>query len=177
MSTVHQIERTECACAKCRIGCTTMPGTLAPSDLHRLAEHFGSDPETFAVERLHASDGIKAVRQLSDGTLAVVQIPTLVPRLVQDEDGAERCTFLDGERCSVHAVAPFGCSHFDQHMSAAEADSRSKLLAMEILRDAQDEASEYAAVHATLIASGHVAPPLAERRKRYAEAKETKRAK
>jgi hypothetical protein len=49
-----------------------------------------------------------------------VQVPTLVPR--RRPDGS--CTFLDAAgRCTVHAVAPYGCAFCDGHMSEKEGDA------------------------------------------------------
>jgi Fe-S-cluster containining protein len=37
-----------------------------------------------------------------------------------------RCIFLtDDDRCSIHSVSPFGCSHFSAHMEPMEGDIRS----------------------------------------------------
>jgi len=50
------------------------------------------------------------------------RIGTIVPKV--DEQG--RCIFLtEDQRCSIHAVAPFGCAYFDTHMAADEGHARS----------------------------------------------------
>jgi hypothetical protein len=50
------------------------------------------------------------------------RIQTLVP--ARRQDGA--CLFLDEEdRCRVHSVSPYGCSHFDGRQTNEEADLRS----------------------------------------------------
>lgn len=51
------------------------------------------------------------------------RIGTITPRF---DRRARRCVFLtDDGQCQIHEVAPFGCSHFDTHMSAAEGMKRS----------------------------------------------------
>jgi DNA-binding NtrC family response regulator len=61
--------------------------------------------------------GIDYRTVMADGQ--VFQIPTLVPR--RQSNGA--CRFLTADnRCAIHAVSPFGCSHFDVHQSRDEAD-------------------------------------------------------
>ncbi len=69
-----------------------------------------------------------------------IHVPTITPRL-----GAAGCVFLRNQRCTIHPVSPFGCSHFDVHMSPAEGEQRS-VWAHALI--ASDEA--YAHVRATL---------------------------
>jgi hypothetical protein len=108
-------KRTVCACPECKIFCRVMPSFLIPSDLHRIAEYLGCDgPVEFALKYLLASPGATV---LDRGRLR--QIRTLVP--ARRQDGA--CIFFDeNERCSVHAISGFGCSHFDAHQRAEEAN-------------------------------------------------------
>jgi len=83
-----------------------MPGFLIPADLTRLIPA-GVDPLQWAEVNLLASPGA-LVADTSTGTM--FQIPTLVPAVKPDGS----CIHLDAEgRCGIHAVAPFGCSHFD----------------------------------------------------------------
>ena len=82
------------------------------------------------------------------------QIKTLVP--ARQQNGA--CVFLDeNEGCSVHAVSGFGCSHFDAHQSAEEANRRSSWGLRQIDR-AWDEYDLYAQLWMLLSALGRVAP-------------------
>lgn len=97
-----------------------MPGFLVPSDLIRLYGLLGDGMfahlREFAEKYLRASPGATALT--ADG---VTQIPTLVP--ARKEDGS--CIFLtETGGCGIHAVAPFGCRFFDDHMSQAEGDKR-----------------------------------------------------
>jgi len=133
-----------------------MPSFLVPSDLHRIAEFLGcDDPVEFALKYLLASPGATV---LDRGRLR--QIKTLVP--ARRQDGA--CVFLDeNERCSVHAVSGFGCSHFDAHQSAEEANRRSSCGLRRIDR-AWDDNELYAQLWMLLYALEGVAPsPIAAR--------------
>lgn len=110
--------RTECACGDCVANCRFLPGYLIPHDLQAIAEKFGyRDLEQFALENLAASPGATV---LVNGQ--IYQIPTLVPQ--RRTDGA--CKFLDAQnRCTIHAVSPFGCAFFTCTQSRAESDERS----------------------------------------------------
>jgi Fe-S-cluster containining protein len=110
--------RTHCACEECALNCRFIPGYLIPSDLAALAGQLGAENLlTFALENLLASPGATVMAKGE-----VFQIPTLVPQ--RQPNGA--CKFLTTEnRCAIHAVSPYGCSHFDVHQSNAEADRRS----------------------------------------------------
>lgn len=98
-------ERTACDCHKCVSACKTMPGSLAPGDMHQIATFLGEEiTDEFVGDHFEASEGALALR---DGE--VIRIPTIVPK--QKGDG--RCVFLtDDDRCSIHSVSPFGCSRF-----------------------------------------------------------------
>src|SRR5262249_43163335 len=149
-------ERTVCACAECKVFCSTIPSFLIPSDLHRIAEYLGcDDPVELALKYLLASPGATV---LDRGRLR--QIRTLVP--ARRQDGA--CVFLDeNERCSIHAVSGFGCSYFDAHQSAKEANRRSSCGLRRI--DRAWYANElYAQLWMLLYTLGRVAPsPIAAR--------------
>ena len=151
-----EFERTVCACAECKVFCSTIPSFLIPSDLHRIAEYLGcDDPVELALKYLLASPGATV---LDRGRLR--QIKTLVP--ARRQDGA--CVFLDeNERCSVHAVSGFGCSYFDAHQSAKEANRRSSCGLRRI--DRAWYANElYAQLWMLLYTLGRVAPsPIAAR--------------
>jgi Fe-S-cluster containining protein len=110
--------RTECACDECALNCRFIPGYLIPTDLDAIAAHLGDESVlTFALEHLLASPGATV---MADGQ--VFQIPTLVP--ARQANGA--CHFLTAEnRCAIHTVSPYGCSHVDVHQSKAESDRRS----------------------------------------------------
>jgi Fe-S-cluster containining protein len=80
----------------------------------------------FAYDYLLASPGATVMK---DGR--VFQIPTLVPR--RKEDGS--CKFLDeNNRCTIHAVSPYGCAFFDAHQPDEEANLRSSRGLQEIAR-------------------------------------------
>jgi len=148
--------RTICDCRACSISCDYLPGALAPSDLPIIADHLGhTDVTLFAEAHLVASEG--ATVALPDkGTIS---LPTLVP--ASDRTGA--CHFLVEGRCSIHAVAPFGCSHLDAHMPDAEAGRRSYALCEALLNDSLRDGT-YSRMAAHLRDRGRVAPPLSQRR-------------
>jgi Fe-S-cluster containining protein len=56
------------------------------------------------------------------------RIPTITPRKV---GGA--CVFLVDDRCSIHAVAPFGCAYFDMHMDEEVYAPRSRWYLVKIM--------------------------------------------
>lgn len=116
--TMFGFHRTECACDECALNCQYLPGYLIPSDLSVIAAELGYDNLlTFALENLLASPGATV---MANGEL--LQIPTLVP--ARQANGA--CQFLTKDnRCAIHCVSPYGCSHFDVHQTNAEADERS----------------------------------------------------
>ena len=111
-------ERTVCDCGACKINCKFLPGFLLPSDISRIAEHLGySSPVEFALDNLSASPGAIV---MDHGQIRIIR--TLTP--TRRQDGA--CLFLDEEdRCRIHSVSPYGCSHFDAHQTKDEADLRS----------------------------------------------------
>ncbi len=116
--TTFGFHRTECACEECALNCRFIPGYLIPTDMAAMAHHLGYENLlTFALENLLASPGATV---MAEGQ--VFQIPTLV--LQRQANGA--CKFLTADhRCAIHAVSPYGCSHFDVHQSNVEADERS----------------------------------------------------
>lgn len=112
----YGFERTVCACDACSKHCTTRPGVLAPGDFEQIAGNLRV-PFNFAMHYFRASPGAMVML----GGKACVQIPTITPRL----DPEKGCVFLKDGKCDIHAVAPYGCSHFDDHMDAVEGDFRS----------------------------------------------------
>jgi Fe-S-cluster containining protein len=111
--------RTVCACSECRACCHEQPGHLIPGDFERIATHLGL--EVRSAKRLFvASRGALVQSSLTGRTF---RIGTITPAF---DSLRRRCVFLDDEdRCTIHAVAPFGCTHFDTHMRAAEGQRRS----------------------------------------------------
>lgn len=112
-------ERTVCACHQCKQNCKEQPGYLIPGDMERIAEHL-NQPMDQVRKMFWASPGAVVMDTV---TRRMFRIGTITPRF----DRRKRaCVFLTEEnQCSIHAVAPFGCSHFDTHMKAPEALKRS----------------------------------------------------
>jgi len=159
---LEQFERSVCDCNKCKAGCRTMPGSCATGDIERIAAYVGADDvDKFASNNFCASDGAKVLTP--DG---VMTIPTIVPK--QREDG--RCVFLTAdERCSVHAVSPYGCRNFTICNQSGESDEemnrKSSAHLMGIM--AGDEASrEYVARWSGMVEEGNTAAPILERREK-----------
>lgn len=117
MSFYLEFSRTECSCSECVACCRRQPGPLAPGDLERIAEFLG---ESTVEARRHfmASKGALVANSSTGRTF---RVGTITPK--RDERGA--CVFLTPEGlCSVHPVAPTGCSYFDTHMGLVEARKR-----------------------------------------------------
>jgi len=161
--------RTECACEECAINCHYIPGYLIPTDLEAIAGRLGyADLVKFAMENLLASPGATV---LVDGQVA--QIPTLVPS--RRPDGA--CRFLDADnRCSIHAVSPYGCAFFDCRQSRGEADIRS-CRGLQAIAHEWSVGGLYARIWTALHIAGFQAPSPTTARARLRAALETAAAK
>jgi Fe-S-cluster containining protein len=158
-------ERSVCACRECTANCEFIPGYLVPTDIERISRSLGySNLVTFALENLAASPGATVMN--SEGR--VFQIPTLVPK--RRADGT--CKFLDEQnRCSIHAVSPFGCAFFDSHQPADEADRKSGRGLREVAGQwVAGRASLYALIWKLLFSAGHRAIPPQVARRRMKEA-------
>lgn len=133
-----------------------MPGALALEDLEPIREELGASTlNDLATSSLLVSDG--ALVALPNGK--EIRLRTLVP--ATQSDGS--CQFLQNDRCRIHRVAPFGCSHFDAHMSKEESDRRSHALCVSLAEDAA-RGGEYSDLTGQLQAAGRVTTPISERR-------------
>src|SRR5688500_18711311 len=111
MNPRDQFQRSKCDCAGCVACCKAMPGMLIPGDAERIES---TRPKLFPSEYLVASAGALVVYRGKP-----MRIPTIVP--AQKPDGS--CVFFDDQdRCTIHGVAPYGCSHFDTHQSRSGSD-------------------------------------------------------
>lgn len=138
-----------------------MPGSLIPSDLPIIQRHVGDMSGDFVLSHFSASEGPLVLQQNNiTGEQTRLRVPTLVP--AQREDG--RCVFLtEDDKCSIHEVSPFGCSHHDVHMSAEEAQPIS-YHAVQQQWQAHREGAPYAAWIFLLQQLGLVARPFRERK-------------
>jgi Fe-S-cluster containining protein len=128
--------RTSCACAECVACCKRQPGPLAPGDFEAIAEFLHVEPAELK-KKLWASPGAKVMDR---STGRIFSIGSITPRFER-----KRCVFLDEhDRCSIHPVAPAGCSLFDTHQNAAEGLRRGSWLAGE------QQDPEYQALRSTL---------------------------
>src|SRR5918912_777353 len=158
-------KRSVCACHECTANCKFIPGYLVHADIERISRSLDySNIVTFALENLAASPGATVMN--AEGR--VFQIPTLVPR--RRDDGS--CKFLDEQnRCSIHAVSPFGRAFFDAHQSTDEANRKSGRGLQEVAEQwVAGRASLYAMIWRLLYPEGHRAIPPQVARKRMEEA-------
>lgn len=159
MSPRDEFPRTHCACTQCVACCKTMPGMLIPGDPERILAHAPLSQGA----AISAQDLCRRLFAASEGAQVILQgqamrIPTIVP--AQQADG--RCVFLDADdRCTIHAFAPYGCSHFDIHQSQREGDARSAAGLRAILND---RGGAYYALWHFLLRENCVAAPLRVRR-------------
>jgi Fe-S-cluster containining protein len=144
----HYFDRTTCACERCTACCKRQPGPLAPGDFERIVDYIA---KTQNCSREIALSQAKTQFWASPGCIVkdwkgdTFRIGTITPRYARG-----RCVFLDeNDRCKIHEVAPFGCSHFDTHMSQHEAMARSSWLARE------QQGEEYQALRASLPYATH----------------------
>jgi Fe-S-cluster containining protein len=117
----EQFDRTTCACESCTACCKRQPGPLAHGDFERIAAFLGETHEQ-AKEHFWASPGaLVQVGNRAGTEHQTIRVGTITPRFRKG-----RCVFLDeNDRCKIHPVSPFGCSHFDTHMSNERALPRS----------------------------------------------------
>ena len=156
------LTRTTCECKACATFCSHMPGFLVPADLDRLAA-LDTDIYAWAREHLRASPG--ALVMVSQ-TREQFRIRTLVPAATPT--GA--CHWLVAGRCSIHAIAPYGCAFTDTHQSGSVADAVSHAGLMAVLRAWQDE-TLYSVVWEHLHDAGLVTTSPEERRAAMASAR------
>ena len=115
--TTPPFERTTCACPDCQACCTSQPGSLAAGELETIAAYLGKRVAD-VLSYFWASPGALLGNSRTGETF---RVGTITPRLRRG-----RCVFLDdANRCTIHAVAPYGCRMFDTHMQADEAQPRS----------------------------------------------------
>ena len=167
-------DRTECACRKCTLPCLHMPGALIPEDLMPMMEAClpGRDAwrvnndwtamECWAATYLQASEGGKVLVRGN-----IIKIPTIVPRA-----GLAGCMFLDlDNRCSLHEVSPFGCSHFSVCTDSPTWQRRSMAYQQRVLWEWENNPDGlYVQLWLFLEEIGNVAEPTADRRGRFSAA-------
>lgn len=140
----YPFERTVCACADCQSCCRRQPGYLIPGDVDRLVAATGRPAKEFLV----ASPGA-VVMNLE--TRVQRRIGTITPKF-----HGGKCVLLDDNgRCTVHAVAPFGCAFFDTHMKIHEGQQRSRWGLEQIVKN-----QEYKTIRSKLSLTKHYKPWL-----------------
>lgn len=132
--------------------------SAGPGDAKAMAEHLDQEatPDWMAEHLRESHVGYARTRSGRSE-----EVWTISP--AQREDGS--CVFLDGDRCTVHPVAPVGCALHDMHRSDEVAHRISTYIALDALTD-----DEYARQASALRAAGKIARPARERQQALAEA-------
>lgn len=132
-----KLERTTCACQRCRACCKTMPGMLVPGDLETILGAYGPcDQDQEVVEEWVISHFAASEGALVAGPYGLGRIPTIVAAHVGADNS--RCVFLnEDDLCEIHSVAPFGCRMLDTHMEREQSDPIVKLALYRIVQDAR----------------------------------------
>ena len=122
MAFLPPFERVVCDCAE-DVELCRRPSYLIPGDIFAIGEFLVKEGRITTVAEvfqfLRASKGA-VVGEAATGKR--FRIGTITPKV--KDDGW--CVFLTPDkRCSIHAVAPFGCAFFSVHMDKIEGDVRS----------------------------------------------------
>lgn len=153
-------ERTISASPADILNCQHIPGMLIAADLERMAREDGADDVVaWAKQKLLASPGALV---MAAGTGQQFRIPTLVP--ARQANG--HCVWLQGDRCTIHAVSPYGCAFIDAQMTHDQANQRSQTALMDILRSWQKRDDGYADLWEMLWLMGRRSPGPEENRRR-----------
>lgn len=116
---VGRFSRTICDCEACQQCCHEQPGHILPGQMEQIAEHL-QQPLPIVKQMFWASPGAVV---MDTQTNRQFRIGTITPKFDRRK---KACVFLSDEgKCTIHSVAPFGCSYFDTHMKADEAHRRS----------------------------------------------------
>jgi Fe-S-cluster containining protein len=119
----HDFERSTCACEHCVACCKRQPGSLIDGDFERIVE-FTAKKQNWSFEV--ALEWVKKHLWASPGALVMTQdglhrVGSITPQMRKG-----KCVFLDdNDRCTIHAVSPFGCAYYSTHMPAGQAQERS----------------------------------------------------
>jgi len=119
---------TICSCQNDQASCKRQPGHLLPGQMKTILAAIGASMAE-AGRWFWNSPGMLLGNSETGKTF---RIRTITPRF---ENG--RCVFYEPilGRCSIHAVAPFGCRYFDVHMKNKEAQRRARWGVRQILDD------------------------------------------
>jgi Fe-S-cluster containining protein len=156
--------RVSCSCKQCTDPCRFIPSYLIPNDLDRLIpSHLSNEKQIEWCEtNLLASPGATVLDRATGRTR---NIPSLV--LASKSDTDHSCVFLDAERrCTIHAIAPFGCAFFRVCTKVAADDTLSVQGLVAIDNDWHEPHSLYRAIWEHLHRIGRVSPSPAEKWKR-----------
>jgi hypothetical protein len=127
MRTEYGFKRTVSTAPEDIKNCRYMPGFLIPADVPRMAAQEGhKNAVLWGLQRLLASPGARVLWKGRE-----TRIRTLVPARTQETG---HCQWFKDSRCTIHAVAPFGCAFFDTQQGLAEVNARSQKSLMDILQ-------------------------------------------
>lgn len=112
--------RTYCSCDKCVKECQRGSGYLVPADLERMHLAIAPELEPAAFIAKYLDMGKGAI--VGSSVTQMRAIPTIV---IKKDVNTGHCIFLKEGKCSIHAVAPFGCAFFDHSIGKLGSDARS----------------------------------------------------
>jgi hypothetical protein len=161
-------KRTSCACDGCTINCEYMPGYMIPDDLDRIWQFVAPElsREDFARKYLLWSSGATVYTE----GFGQFKVPNLVPNTHPESTA---CIFLDeNSRCKIHAVSPFGCAFFDDHMSHEKGLERSMAGVNAIMVASDDLSHPYAQILRLLQTEKRMSPSANYKRELLAKAAE-----
>ncbi len=129
---------------------------MIPADVPRMAIHLGyKNVVDFVREKCSAGAGAKVYY---GGVYR--EVPNITP--ARKEDGT--CVFLSADKkCTIHAVAPYGCAFFDSHMSEKRGDMVSSEGVRTNMQDFDAE-GEYSLLWYYLHPLGKINPPVEQLR-------------
>jgi hypothetical protein len=144
--------RTSCDCRACQICCETKPGFLIPEDLVNIVPRSARGVYDLVWCEIYLfAAGSKVIYKG-----APLTVPTLCPQ------GFPECVFYVAGRCTIHSVAPFGCSRFDMHIDKRSSDQLVQAGLQQCWQDCEADGPYYR-IWSHLHAKGIIAPPVAAR--------------
>lgn len=105
----RKYERSYCDCLVCQVPCRTLPGFLASSDLERIALYAIPEIAKNVADRGKQMDEYN--EWVADNFVAS-QDSTGHQVIRPAVDNSGSCVFFDGNKCTIHPVAPFECRTF-----------------------------------------------------------------
>lgn len=124
-------ERFECACDRCKYGCTSRVGWFAPNQIKHVADFLIMKQQSLflkylAVDFWFASEEIK-----NDIFLIAPAIKYMTPGTIY-KMGSEigTCVFYQDDKCMIHPVKPLECALSHHSLSEKQIQSNHEYIAM-----------------------------------------------